>query len=295
MKRSPSARTPSGHLTPVRRRFPMDGQLVALYCGCDDRLKALPHREDQQRHMSDAEVITTAIVAALHFGGHFERARVVLAMLHYIPNRLSRRRFHRRLHAVPDLLVALFVTLGACCKDLNTEAVYVLDSLPVPVCDNIRIKHSRLYGDAGHRGYTASKRRYFYGVTSFLLASAQGHPVEALLAPGGTGDVQALEVFHFALPDGSTVYPDAAFTHSEIEQGWWETQRITLLPMRQANSTRPVPAWTAYRQARSRKIIETAGSQIDRLMPRNIRAVTAQGFELKVMLFVLAYSLSFLV
>lgn len=273
----------------------MDGQLVALYCLCDALLKALHHREDQQRHMSDAEVMTTAIVAALHFGGNFERARVVLAILHYIPNRLRRSRFNRRLPAVQDLLAALFVTLGACFKDLNTEAGYVLDSFPVPVCDNIRIQHSRLYGDAGHRGYTASKRRYFYGVKIFLLASAQGQPVEAFLAPGATGDVQALEVFHVALPAGSTGYADAAFTTYDIEEWLWETQRIPLLPMRNANSTRPGPAWTAYLQARSRKIIETAGSQIDRLMPRNIHAVTAQGFELKVMLFVLAYSVSFIV
>jgi hypothetical protein len=45
--------------------------------------------------------------------------------------------------------------------------------------------------------------------------------------------------------------------------------------MRKANSTQPVPAWAAYLQARGRKIVETAGSQIDRLMPRNIHAVTA--------------------
>lgn len=273
----------------------MDGQIVAIYCLCDDLLKALHPVEDRQRQMTDAEVMTTALVAAQHFGGNFERARVWLKGTQYIPNMLSRSRFNRRLHAVQDLLAALFVTLGACFKDLNTDAVYVIDSFPVAVCDNIRIRHSRLYGDQGHRGYTASKRRYFYGVKIFLLVTATGQPVEAFLAPGSTGDVQALEGFHFNLPDGSTVYADAAFTHYDIEDWLWETQRITLLPMRKANSTRPVPAWAAYLQARGRKIVETAGSQIDQLMPRNIHAVTAQGFELKVMLFVLAYSVSFVV
>lgn len=273
----------------------MDGQIVAIYCLCDDLLKALHPVEDRQRQMTDAEVMTTALVAAQHFGGNFERARVWLKGTQYIPNMLSRSRFNRRLHAVQDLLAALFVTLGACFKDLNTDAVYVIDSFPVAVCDNIRIRHSRLYGDQGHRGYTASKRRYFYGVKSFLLVTATGQPVEAFLAPGSTGDVQALEGFHFNLPDGSTVYADAAFTHYDLEDWLWETPRITLLPMRKANSTRPVPAWAAYLQARGRKIVETAGSQIDQLMPRNIHAVTAQGFELKVMLFVLAYSVSFVV
>lgn len=273
----------------------MDGQIVALYGLCDDLLKALHPPEDRQRHMSDAEVMTTALVAALHFGGHFERARVVLTLLHYIPQMLSRSRFNRRLHALQDQRAARFGVLGACFKDLNAEAVYVIDRFPVPVCDHIRIPRSRLYGERGPRGYTARKRRDFYGVKLFLLATAQGQPVEAFLAPGSTGDVQALEVFHFNLPDSSTVYADAAFTHYDIEDWLWETQRITRLPMRKAHSTRPVPAWAAYLQARRRKIIETAGSQIDQLMPHHIHAVTAQGFELKVMWFVLAYSVSFVI
>jgi hypothetical protein len=40
-----------------------------------------------------------------------------------------------------------------------------------------------------------------------------------------------------------------------------------------------------------RKMVETAGSLIERLLPKSIHAVTSQGFELKVALFVMAYSL----
>jgi len=56
----------------------VDDQIVAIYCLCDDVLKALHHDEDPQRHRSDAEVMTTAIVAALHGGGTWERARDLL-------------------------------------------------------------------------------------------------------------------------------------------------------------------------------------------------------------------------
>jgi hypothetical protein len=41
-----------------------------------------------------------------------------------------------------------------------------------------------------------------------------------------------------------------------------------------------------------RKRIETVGSLIERMLPKTIHAVTAKGFELKVFLFVLAYSLN---
>jgi hypothetical protein len=57
----------------------MDDSVLAIDCLCDDLLRALHHHEDPQRLMSDAEVMTTAIVAALYFGGNFERARSLLA------------------------------------------------------------------------------------------------------------------------------------------------------------------------------------------------------------------------
>jgi hypothetical protein len=39
-------------------------------------------------------------------------------------------------------------------------------------------------------------------------------------------------------------------------------------------------------------LVETAGSMIERLLPKSIHAVTAKGFTLKVFLFVPAYSFS---
>jgi hypothetical protein len=39
-------------------------------------------------------------------------------------------------------------------------------------------------------------------------------------------------------------------------------------------------------------MIETVGSLIEQIWPKSIHAVTSQGFELKVALFVVAYSLS---
>ena len=43
-----------------------------------------------------------------------------------------------------------------------------------------------------------------------------------------------------------------------------------------------------YLLATYRKRVETAGSQIERLLPKHIHAVTPEGFEFKTILFVLA-------
>ena len=270
----------------------MDDQILTIYCFCDDFLKALHHYQDPQCQISDAEVMTTAIVAALHFRGNFEQARCFLASPLYIPHMLSKSQFNRRLHRIKELFLQLFLALGQAFKELNSSSEYVIDSFPIPVCDNIRISRNKIYGEEKYRGYTASKRRYFYGVKIFLMVTSGGEPVEMFLAPGSTGDVSALDIFEFDLPKGSTVYGDKAFTDYEIEDLLKEECGIRLMPIRKRNSKRSVPGYVAYIQAIVRKAVETAGSMIERMLPKSIHAVTSKGYELKVMLFVLAYSFS---
>jgi hypothetical protein len=93
--------------------------------------------------MSDAEVITTGLVAMLFFRGNFEAARALLSTPRYMPHMLSRSRLNRRLHRLTDLFGMLFDLLGYTWKQLNTESVYVIDSLPVVVCDNYRIPRAK--------------------------------------------------------------------------------------------------------------------------------------------------------
>ena len=81
----------------------MDTQIIAIFCICDDMLKALHHYEDPQSQMIDAEVMTTAILAALRFGGNFETARSMLQTEGYIPKMLGKSRFNRRLHRIGGL------------------------------------------------------------------------------------------------------------------------------------------------------------------------------------------------
>ena len=271
----------------------MDTQIIAIYCICDDLLEALGPVEDRQRQMSDAEVITTALVAALHYGGNFETARTMLHEQGYIPHMLSKSRFNRRLHAIADLVGSLFSLLGEVWKDLNTQSVYIIDSFPIAACDNYRIWRSRRYRGEEWRGKQASKKRYFYGVKLHLLVTQEGRPVEFFLTPGAVGDVSALKMYAFDVPEGAWITADKAYTDYSVEDVLDVAGR-QLSPLRKKNSLRPKPPWVRYMQETYRKMIETTGSRIERLLPKHIHSVTAQGFELKVGLFVLAASFSFL-
>ena len=140
----------------------MDDKIIATFCLCDDLLKAMHHQENCQCQMNDAEILTTAFIASLFFRGNHESARAMLKQHGYIPHMVSKSRFSRRLHRIKEIFISMFNLLGEIWKTLNTDAIYVIDSIPIAVCDNIRIRRSKIYSDENFRGYQASKKRYFY-------------------------------------------------------------------------------------------------------------------------------------
>ncbi len=269
----------------------MDTQIILVYCLCDDMLKALRHHEDAQCQLSDAEVMTVALVAALYFGGNFVDAGDMLSEQGYIPVMLSRSRFNRRVHRVKPLFLTLFACLGEHFKALNEESVYILDTFPISACDNYRIPHSKRYRGEVYRGYQASKKRYFYGLKVHLLVTPNSEPVEFFLTPGSTGDVEGLDCFDFDLPAQSQIIGDKAYNDYELEDVL-QSADLQLLPLRKRNSKRPFPPWMRYLQTHFRKAVETTGSLLEQLLPKSIHTVTAEGFELKLVLFVLALSIS---
>ena len=267
----------------------MDSQIVAIFCLCDDILKGLNHHEDRQCQMSDAEVMTTSIVAATFFGGNMERARVFLKEQGYIPTMLEKSRFNRRQHRIAELFLTVFNLLATLWKDLNEQSVYVVDSFPVAACDNYRIPRSRRYRGEVWRGYQASKKRYFYGLKLHLMVSGHGEPVEFFLTPGSWSDTRALKMYQFALPEDALITGDKAYNDYDLEDMMLDAN-LNLLPLRRSNSHRSLPSLLTYLLSYCRKVVETTGSLIERLLPKHIHAVTARGFELKVALFVLAAS-----
>lgn len=146
--------------------------------------------------------------------------------------------------------------------------------------------------EGAFRGYTASKRQFFYGLKLHLLTTSDRRPVELWLTPGSHSDVRALDYFSFDLPEGATLYGDKAYNDYFVEDELAAGAGITLLPLRKKNSKRAVAPHVAFLQHYTRKAIETAGSLIERMLPKSVHAVTARGFELKVVLFVLAYSIT---
>ena len=122
----------------------MDDTITTTYYLCDEFLKAIGHRDDPQLRLSTAEVMTIPLVACAFFSGNLEASRSFLDEYGYIPKAISKSRFNRGLHAIePCLWRTLFDVLAEVFKHEHSEQTYVVDSLPVAVCENIRIRRSR--------------------------------------------------------------------------------------------------------------------------------------------------------
>lgn len=274
-----------------------EDKIIALYCivddmlNCivDDMLKEMRHYEDSRVKVSDSEVITTAFVSALYFGGHLDNSRRFMQIKGYVPSMLDKSQFCRRLHRLSDFLLALFYALGKQLKDLAGAADYRLDSFPVAVCDNIRISRSKLLQGEVFRGKHAAMRRYFYGVKVQVM-TLDGIPVEFCLVPGSEHNSQTLGKLPFDVAPGSCVYMDAGYTDYASEDDLLEAEGIYARVLRKKNSKRKDEPWVRFLKERMRKHIESDFSQVKSKMLRSIHAVTRQGFLPKVALFVIAFA-----
>jgi hypothetical protein len=275
----------------------MHEKVITIYCLCADFLVAWGIVDDAQSQMSTAEVMTVVLVAAALFTGNQERGRLFLSAFGFVPKSrmLSKGRLNRRLHAIDEgVWQALFSLLAEAHKRADggrDGQEYVIDSMPVPVCDNYRIIRCRIYRSEVYRGRISSKRRYFYGLRVHLVITATGKPVEFALAPGSVADVRAFQQMGLDLPAGSCLFADAAYTDYIHEDLLGEAD-IRLVAGRKKNSKRPHPPWVTYICEQTRKRVETTLSLIQRQLARHIHAVTPRGFELKVFLTVLAYSIT---
>jgi hypothetical protein len=269
----------------------MINEIIALYAIADDLLKAIGHTEDCRTLMSDAEVVTTALVAARFFGGNHLSACTYLKEHGLIPKMLTPSRFSRRLHRLFLPMLDVFDCLGMILKSINEQSEYILDSFPVPICDNIRIPKVRLIKSEDYRGYIASKKRYFYGIRVQLLATNRGIPVEFAFLPGEANDTRGLNALPFNLPRDSFIYCDAGYTDYQAEDNLQDAEELHLQVMRKQNSKRPDTPWVAYLKQSIRHPIETVFSSITSRFPKTIHAVTIDGFLLKLMTFILAFTL----
>jgi hypothetical protein len=265
-----------------------DALIVTIYVVIDETMKTLGHQSHSLAALSDAEVLTVAVVAAHAFGNHQRRALDMLYALGYLTTHLSPSRFNRRLHALAAWLSLLVETVGAGVVQAQAAICdFVIDSLPVPVCRRVRARRGAKVRGRAYCGYCAAKQEKFFGWRLHLVCTTDGVPVACVLLPAGYHDLTPIHELLYGLPPGAYVYADKAYNSADDEASILSATGVHLVPLRKDN--RAPNTWAERCGLRTfRTTIETVNSQCEAMGLQRLRARTNAGFELKVQASVLA-------
>ncbi len=261
-----------------------DAVIVPIFVVIDDVLRALGHRTDPRARTSDSEVLTVATVAACQFQNHQERALCVMRGMGYLSGPLSISRFNRRVHALAHWFAILLDLLG---EAFAGSALFILDSMPLPVCRRARAWRCRKVHGAEYCGYCAAKKETgalwaAFGWRLHLVITPGGIPVSFDLLPAAFHDLTPVHELMERLPTGATVYADKGYNSAD-DEAWIEGESgIRLVPRRKENMVPNTLAETFGLQ-RHRGRVETVYSQLAAWGMQRLHARTHEGWTIKVL------------
>jgi hypothetical protein len=161
----------------------LDTLATRLYVTIDDLLIEHPQWAPERPpvgiapHLSDAELITLAVIQALL--GYTSEARFIRhahthlsSLFPYLPQRPA---YNKRLRHASATMQRIIAVLARDCPSWHDD-LWLVDSTPVE-CGRSRetVKRSDMAGFASY-GYCASHSRYFWGLRLHLVATPSGLP-----------------------------------------------------------------------------------------------------------------------
>jgi len=265
-----------------------DHLIITSYVIIDDMMRSLNHRSHLLAKVTDSEVLTVAVVAAKYFHNNHERALWVLTRLGYLSGQLSTSRFNRRLHALCDWLHLTLETLG---ELFASGTVFIVDSMPLPVCRRARARRNKKVRGRDYCGYCAAKREKFFGWRLHLICTPEGIPVSFAVVASGYHDLTPIHELTFTLAEGARVFGDKGYNSAPDETTILDDTGVRLIPIRRRNMQQH--EWAdEFDLKQYRKSIETVNSQLEKMGTQHLHARTNTGFEIKVHASLLALACS---
>ena len=133
----------------------------------------------------------------------------------------------------------------------------VLDTFPLPVCENVRAPRCLAPG-LTYRGYIPSKRAYFHGLKLHLVCNNHPFITEVLCTPGSVAAVQGLYLLPLDLAQGSALY---------VDRGTWQRTTWRWPGASRKGNSRRYHQPGQFIATLGRKIIESVGSALTELFP----------------------------
>lgn len=267
-----------------------DHWIVTVFTLTDDLLAACGQVTHRFAQVCDAEVLTVAVVAAAYFHNHQERTLWVMQRLGYLSGRLSTSRFNRRLHKLGYWLEALLQLVTEVAAQAD---VFVIDTLPLPVCRKVRASACRKVRGSRFYGYCAATEQSFFGWRLHIVYTLDGLPAAYDLLPARLHDLTAIHELTAGLPSGARVLADKGFISQADETSIRAATGVELVASRKKSMQRR--GWADEYDLRHFRIrAESYHSQLVNMGIQRLRARTNIGFDLKVTASLLALSFSHL-
>lgn len=255
-----------------------DTIIVTVYVLLDDLMKHLDHHDHCLAQVGDSQVLTVAVVAAKYFHNNHERALWVMVEMGYLSGRLSTSRFNRRLHQLADWLELALSVLG---ELFASGEVYILDSMPLPVCKRARARRCRKVRGRAYCGYCVAKREKFFGYRLHLICTPDGLPVSFTALPAAFHDLTPIHELVYVLPPGASVLTDKGYNSADDEATILAETQVRLIPIRRRNMQ--PNSWDEEMDLRRyRKSLETVNSQLEKMGVQHLHARSRPGFDIKV-------------
>lgn len=241
-------------------------------------------------NLSDSEIITIAIMGEV-CGIDSENAWFKYVSKNFkdlfptIGDRSRYNRTRRNLLNVIEVIRSNMVEYMT-----NNSNVFIVDSMPIPVCKFARAYFSKRFKTIAEYGYCAAKKENYYGFKLHALTTIDGYITNIAITGANIDDRKAL---YDILPSKkATIIGDKGYISEEITNDLKETKNITLLPIKRSNSKTQYPRELKKWIGKNRKRIETIFSQLtEQFNISKVLANSITGFKTRIQGKILAHNL----
>lgn len=201
----------------------------------------------------------------------------------YLIDLVERSVYNRRKRRLINAIEYVRQTLAN--KFVEFENYFVVDSMPLEICKNVRSNRSTICKEQEYcypdKGFCASQNLYYYGYKLHGVCSISGvfHSID--ISPASVHDIHFLKDISQQLSDCSLL-GDMGYLSAEYQLNLFETANIRLETPKRKNQIDYKR--TPYIFRKSRKRIETLFSQLcDQFLIRRNYAKSFAGFRTRIL------------
>ena len=177
--------------------------------------KVIGNKPKKKPRMTNSEVIT---ITVLFHSGSFRNLKHFY--LHYVqkhlakdfPNTVSYNRFTELMQST---ILPMSMFLKTCCMG-DCTGISFIDSTPVRVCKNKRIKRNKVFKHMAELG--KSSMGFFFGFKLHLIINDRGEILNFVITPGNVDDRDPLKNQKFVAKLVGKIFGDKGYISSELTQ-----------------------------------------------------------------------------